>query len=237
MNKEQKEKLKNALQEANAPEKDKLLDRIEQRKNFAESFQAESEYVKKKKRKSTTIAVAFALSFVLCVVVIVSIFSWIAKAFSDELYIAGGGTIVDGERYEDNSNRWNLTYDGYISFEDADISYDEFCRLNAIDRLIPLLEGWSVTRTQLTQDESAYREYRTNGKEQIEVTVFTEGKIPALDTRYKYFLEGEGKVYTDGRVWYTSNLILNGTDFEYAYVFYGEDAIYCVYSTMELYNA
>lgn len=237
MNKEQKEKLKNALQEVNAPEKDKLLDRIEQRKNFSEVFQTESEYVKKKKRKSTTVAVAFALSFVLCVVVIVSIFSWITKAFSDELYIAGGGTIVDGERYDDFRDDWNLTYDGYISFEDADMSYEEFCKGKAIDRIVPLTGDWSVTRTQLTQDESAYREYRSNGEDEIEVTVFTQGKIPALDTRYKYFLESESKIYSEGKVWYTCKLILKGTDFEYAYVFYGEDAIYCVYSTTELYKS
>lgn len=234
MNKEQKEKLKNALREVNAPDKQKLLDRIEQRKNFASDFAQEGEYIEKKKRKNVIAKTVLVFSLAVCIIFVASFLTWIDKTISDEIYQAQGGTVVDGERYEDNINSWKVKYDGYISFDDVDMSYDEFCEQNGIDGLLPLFDGWSVTRTQITQDEGAFREYRTDGSQMMEFTVFVNGHIPSLDTRYAYFLKGESKVYADGKVWYASNLILKGSDYEYAYVYYGKDAIYCVYSSCKL---
>lgn len=234
MNRQQKKKLNDVLLEVNAPDKDRLLDRIEQRKNFSEDFKTESEYAKKKKHKTTALAVGAVLSLALCVFIVVSVFSWICKAFSDEAYIAGGGTVVDGERYEDHRNGWKIKFSSYISFDDTDITYEEFCKHNEIDEFIPAYTGWSVVRSQITQDEGSYREYRTNGEEQIEISVFADGKIPSLDKRYEYFINSTDKAYADGKVWYVSELMLQGTDYRYAYVYYAEDAIYCMYSTFEL---
>ena len=77
MNKEQKEKLNNALQEVNAPDREKLLDRIEQKKNFSREYESVCESQRKKKIKTTVSRVAVAtvvMSFAVCIVILLSIF-------------------------------------------------------------------------------------------------------------------------------------------------------------------
>lgn len=235
MNKEQKEKLNNALQEVNAPDREKLLDRIEQKKNFSREYESVCEAQRKKKIKTTVSRVAVAtvvMSFAVCIVVLLSIF--FNSVFLSSGKENGGnnnGSTIDGEVYKDHCADWKFVYDNYISFDDVDMTYDQFCEYKEIEKIFALQEGWSVTRMQTTQIEGAYREYRTDGNDKIELTVFTSRIVPGLDARYKTFFENRNKTFVDGRVWYKMSLMFSDVDYQYAYVYYGENAVYCIYSS------
>lgn len=235
MNKEQKEKLNNALQEVNAPDREKLLDRIEQKKNFSREHESVCESQRKKKIKTTVSRVAVAtvvMSFAVCIVILLSIF--FNSVFSSSGTQSGNGnngSTIDGEVYKDYCADWKFVYDNYISFDDVDMTYDQFCEYKEIEKIFALQEGWSVTRMQTTQIEGAYREYRTDGNDKIELTVFTSRIVPGLDARYKTFFENRNKTFVDGRVWYKMSLMFSDVDYQYAYVYYGEDAVYCIYSS------
>ncbi len=236
MNKDQKEKLNNALQEVNAPDREKLLDRIEQKKNFSREYESVCESQRKKKIKTTVSRVAVAtvvMSFAVCIVILLSIF--FNSVFSSSGTQSGNGnnngSTIDGEIYKDYCADWKFVYDNYISFDDVDMTYDQFCEYKEIEKIFALQEGWSVTRMQTTQIEGAYREYRTDGNDKIELTVFTSRIVPGLDARYKTFFENRNKTFVDGRVWYKMSLMFSNVDYQYAYVYYGEDAVYCIYSS------
>ena len=235
MNKDQKEKLNNALQEVNAPDREKLLDRIEQKKNFSREYESVCESQRKKKIKTTVSRVAVAtvvMSFAVCIVILLSIFfNSVFSSSGKENGGNGNGSTIDGEVYKDYCADWKFVYDNYISFDDVDMTYDQFCEYKEIEKIFALQEGWSVTRMQTTQNEGAYREYRTDGNDKIELTVFTSRIIPGLDARYKTFFENRNKTFVDGRVWYKMSLMFSDVDYQYSYVYYGEDAVYCIYSS------
>lgn len=235
MNKEQKEKLNNALQEVNAPDREKLLDRIEQKKNFSREYESVCEVQRKKKIKTTVSRVAVAtvvMSFAVCIVILLSIFfNSVFSSSGKENGDNGNGSTIDGEVYKDYCADWKFVYDNYISFDDVDMTYDQFCEYKEIEKIFALQEGWSVTRMQTTQIEGAYREYRTDSNDKIELTVFTSRIIPGLDARYKTFFENRNKTFVDGRVWYNMSLMFSDVDYQYSYVYYGEDAVYCIYSS------
>lgn len=235
MKKEQKEKLNNALQEVNAPDREKLLDRIEQKKNFSREYESVCEAQRKKKIKTTVSRVAVAtvvMSFAVCIVILLSIFfNSVFLSSGKENGGNGNGSTIDGEVYKDYCADWKFVYDNYISFDDVDMTYDQFCEYKEIEKIFALQEGWSVTRMQTTQIEGAYREYRTDGNDKIELTVFTSRIIPGMDARYKTFFENRNKTFVDGRVWYKMSLMFSDVDYQYAYVYYGEDAVYCIYSS------
>lgn len=237
MNRKQKEKLTEALREANAPDKDKLLDRIEQRKNFAENYVVESRFNEKLKRKAKARKIAltaFVLSCVFCIVIAVILVDTALSNFRDNNNT--GGNQIEEEIYEDYKYLWRFTLSHYVSFDATDMTYGQFCEEKGIEELLPSDGQWVVSDTELTQDESAYREYRKYGDRELEITVFTENTAPALDLRYEAMLSEYRYIRADGKKWYNGLLYYKNTgETYYYYVYYGENAVYCLYADYEVF--
>lgn len=241
MNKKQKDNLIKALQEVNAPDKEELLDRIEQKKNFRKEYEKESKLIMarssnaKSMRRLVTACIAGAFVFVAVItLVIASVLAMFKSAANSPS--GGNSSVVDGTK--DYRNDWDFRFDYKQSFDDVDITLDKYCKDNNLEWMYDYQDGWVVTKTQFTQDENSYREYYKNGEYNVEVTIFTKrSKIPATDTRYEQFLNFENRKTCSDNIVYYGNLVLENSPYEYVYVIYKEDAVYVLYADKELFGS
>lgn len=240
MKKKQKENLIKALQEVNAPDKKYLLERIESKKNFRKEYETETKLIRQRQSGKTSrrvvasACIAGAVVFVVIASLLISSLVIFLNT-SDGTVDQGGNTTVEGEK--DYRGEWKFELDNSLSFDDIDQTFEEYDRHTALKWLYEYQNGWTVKRTQITQDEKSFREYYTDGECNVEVTVFTKyGKVPALDTRYKTLLNFEKKKSCSFGIVYYGNLSLKNSPYSYGYAIYTEDAVYVLYSDKDLFD-
>lgn len=236
MKKKQKENLIRALQEVNAPDKKELLERIEVKQNFRREYEAESRLIRSRRsqRASRRALVSACIAGAVVFVIIASLIASSLFMLNPDNGEHGGGVTVDGER--DYKSNWQFKYSSFVSFDDLDVTLYEYDELFGLSCLYEYKEGWSVTKTQITQDEKSFREYYTDGEFNVEVTIFTKlSKIPANDTRYKTFLEFTSKKTCPFGVVYYGRLEIKNSPYSYGYAIYKENAVYVLYSDKDLF--
>ena len=175
MKKKQKDNLIKAFEEINAPDKDVLLQKIESKKAFGGEYVEESKAVQKTARKKRAVWTSLACSFVVIALVIILISSSIfGPAHSD-----GDGTDL-GVNVVDYRGDWNFYYDNKICFD----TIDKTMKDAGVELIYDYDKEWSIIETQITQDESGYREYYVKDGKSVEVTVLLQENVTNNDARY-----------------------------------------------------
>ena len=198
----------------NAPDKDVLLQKIESKKALGGQF-VQSETVNKPTRKKRAVWVSFACSLIILILVVavvsVSVFGPSAEDGANV-----GANIIDYR------SEWQFDLDRKISFDAIDKTMKE-AGVNLIYEYNP---EWSIVKTQITQDESMYREYYVKDDVTMEVTVLLEEKIMSVESKYRDILRNiyDSSVHGQYRV-YDSEYTVGGSRL-HAYVIYLKDQVY-----------
>ena len=227
MNKKQKDNLIKAFQELNAPDKDVLLQKIESKKALGGDFSQSQVNVPKAIRKRRVAWTSFACSFVVIVIAIIllsmSVFGGEKNAPDNSSDV--GTTLID---YRAN---WSFTVDNKISFDTIDKNMKEA----QVSLIYDYVDDWTIVETQITQDESAYREYYVKDGITVEVTVLLKENVASMGGRYYYILSGVyGKsVYEDNYYVYDSTYYVNNAR-KKAYLIYLEDKVYIFTSDVDM---
>ena len=227
MNRKKKDNLIKALQELNAPDKDVLMKKVESKKALGgQSFDMSTQTVRPTARKKRAVWTSFACSIAVIVlaVVIISVSVFGPKNPTDDPNT--NTNIVDCR------SEWNIKTDDRIIFNDIDKTMKDA----DVDLIYDYNDNWNITNTQITQDESGYREYYAKDDIVVEVTILLEEKITAYDSRYSAILStgNNSFVYGNYRV-YNSYYTVDGAAMQ-AYVIYLKEQVYIFTSNTDLRN-
>lgn len=228
MKKKQKENLIKAFEELNAPDKDVLLQKIQSKKALGGEFVQEEKKAKKARRRRRVAWTSFACSVVVIAIAVIllsiSVFGGPNKAPD----IGNDGANI-GSNVIDYRSSWKFILDGNISFDGIDKNIKDL----GVDLIYGYQDDWDIVETEVTQDESAYREYYVKDGVKVEVTVLLQNNVTSMDGRYYAILSG-GYKYTSGKyAVYKSTYAVNST-FKQAYVIYLKDQVYIFTSDTDL---
>lgn len=230
MKKQQKDNLIKALEELNAPDKNVLLQKTQSKKALGGEFESSSrkEYVKAKRKKRvawTSFACSFVVIALAIVLISISVFGGKDGSSGNNNDGSNIGADVIDYRYS-----WQFDIDYNISFALTDKSIKD----SGISLIYGYKEGWTIAKTQVTQDESAYREYYVKDGVTVEVTVLLEEKVTGMDGRYNAILRNADDSFVHGKyLVYTNRYSVNGS-YKQAYVIYLKDQVYIFTSDVDL---
>ncbi|MDE6361355.1 MAG: hypothetical protein K2L53_00080, partial [Clostridia bacterium] len=175
MKKKQKENLIKAFEELNAPDKDVLLQKIESKKALGGEFAQEEARIKKARRRNRVAWTSLACFVVVIAIVAILISNSIFRTPDD--LPDGDGSNIGGSDIDtdviDYRNSWKFSFDGNISFDDIDETLKDL----GMPLIYEYQDGWSVVETEITQDESAFREYYVKDGVTVEVTILLQEKV------------------------------------------------------------
>ncbi|MDE6474179.1 MAG: hypothetical protein K2L70_03695 [Clostridia bacterium] len=232
MKKKQKDNLIKAFEELNTPDKDVLLQKIEGKKALGGEWAKQEEKAKKARRRNRVAWTSFACSVVVIAIVVIlissSIFGGSTNAPTpDDGSNIGGSNI--GAGIIDYRNSWKFTLDNNISFDGIDKTIKDL----GIDLIYDYKDDWAIVETEVTQDESAYREYYVKDDVTVEVTVLLKGNVTSMDGRYYAILSGGSKFISGNYAVYSATYTVNKR-FKQAYVIYLKDQVYIFTSDVDL---
>ncbi|MDE7079887.1 MAG: hypothetical protein K2O95_07220 [Clostridia bacterium] len=223
MNNRQKENLIKAFEELNAPDKDVLLQKIESKKAFGGQFvEPNTPTVQNTKRKRRVVWTSVACSVV---VVVIAVILLSVSVFQPNDAPGDLGTSIIDYRGD-----WQISLDNKICFDQIDKNMKEA----GVDLIYEYDNDWSIVKTQITQDESGYREYYVKDGISVEVTVLLEARVTSVEGKYDAIFKNiNGSfVYGDYRV-YNSNYYVNSSR-KNAYLIYLEDRVFIFESDVDL---
>ncbi|MDE6275760.1 MAG: hypothetical protein K2M75_04395 [Clostridia bacterium] len=229
MKKKQKDNLIKAFEELNAPDKDGLLQKIESKKALGGRLeQQKAEEKQRAARRNRTAWASFAccLAVITIAVILISISIFRSPTAPD----AGNGGSNVGADVIDYRSSWNFKSDDNISFDET----DKNIKNAEIDLIYDYSDEWTIVKTQVTQDESAYREYYVKDGVKVEVTLFLEENVTSMDGRYYAILMSgfDSFLYGNYRV-YHSSYTVNGAR-KHAYTIYLKEQVYVFTSDVDL---
>lgn len=175
MKRKQKDNLIKAFEELNAPDKDVLLQKIESKKAFGGEFIEGSKAVQKTTRKKRAVWTSLACSLVVIALAIILISSSIFGPAHSEGDVPNSSVNVVDYRGD-----WNFYYDNKICFD----TIDKTMKDAGVELIYDYDKDWSIVETQITQDESGYREYYIKDGKSVEVTVLLQENVTNNDARY-----------------------------------------------------
>ncbi|MDE6372630.1 MAG: hypothetical protein K2L61_03695 [Clostridia bacterium] len=217
-----------AFAELNAPDKDVLLQKIESKKALGGEFVEQEVKAKKARRRNRVAWTSFACSVVVIAIAVIlismSIFGGPQKSPDN-----GNNSSNIGAGVIDYRNSWKFTLDGNISFDDIDNNIKD----SGIDLIYDYQDDWAIVETQVTQDESAYREYYVKDGVRVEVTVLLKENVTSMDGRYYAILSGNYKFASGNYAVYKASYTINGSR-KQAYVIYLKDQVYIFTSDVDL---
>ena len=228
MKKKQKDNLIKAFEELNAPDKDVLLQKVQSKKALGGEFVEQETKAKKARRRNRVAWTSFACSIVVIAIAVILI----------SMSIFGGPTNAPGQDNDsanigsdviDYRSSWRFTLDNNISFDDIDKNIKDL----GIDLIYDYKDDWTVVETEVTQDESAYREYYVKDNIKVEVTVLLQGNVTSMDGRYYAILSGGYKFISGKYAVYNSTYVVNEA-LKQAYVIYLKDQVYIFTSDVDL---
>ena len=226
MKKKQRHNMITAFEELNAPDKDVLLQKIESKKAFGGQFDEETQAAPKTTRKKRVAWTSFACSIAVVVIalIIISVSVFRPKDSNGDLPPATSVNIVD---YRSD---WTFTYDNKICFDEIDKTMKDA----GIELIYDYNKDWTISETQITQDESGYREYYDKDGISIEVTVLLESHVTSVDSRYSAIFRNINGSFIRGnyRV-YDSYYYVDGTR-KKAYLIYLKDKVFIFTSDVDM---
>lgn len=231
MKKKQKDNLIKAFEELSAPDKDVLLQKIESKKALGGEFAQEETRIKKARRRNRVAWTSLACFAVVIAIVAILISNSIFHA-PDELPDGDesniGGSDI-GANVIDYRSSWKFILDSNISFDSIDKNIKDL----GVDLIYGYQDDWDIVETEVTQDESAYREYYVKGGVKVEVTVLLQNNVTSMDGRYYAILSG-GRKFTSGKyAVYNTAYSVNGS-LKQAYVIYLKDQVFIFTSDVDL---
>ena len=235
MNKKRKDNLIKAFEELGAPDKDVLLQKIESKKALGGNLETQKAEKKQKVvRRAAWTSIACSVLLIALVVILITSPIFVQKPDSPNegnngAPNAGNDGSSIGADIIDYRSSWRFTQDDNISFDDTDTNIKDA----GIELIYDYLDDWTIVETQVTQDESAYREYYVKKGVRIEVTVFLAEKYTSMDGRYNAILQSGSSFASDKYRVYVSTYSINGR-FKFAYTIYLKDQVYIFTSDISL---
>ena len=228
MKKKQKDNLIKAFEELNAPDKDVLLQKIESKKALGGSVERQkAEQRQKAVRRVAWTSLACSVAVIALVLILITSSIFGGDKASDNKGYDGSNIGADVIDYRSS---WNFKMDGNISFDETDKNIKD-C---GIELIYDYLDDWTIVKTQVTQDESAYREYYEKNGVKVEVTLLLEENVTSMDGRYYTILKNGYDSFVHGKYKvYHSFYTVNGTR-KHAYAVYLKDQVYIFTSDKDL---
>ena len=227
MKKKQKDNLIKAFEELGAPDKDVLLQKIESKKALGGNTENQRAQEKQRAVRVRRVAwTSFACSLAVIALVIVIIAS---SVFGRDGSGDGPGAGI-GADVKDYRSSWSFTFDDNISFDQTDKTIKDA----GIDLVFDFSDDWTIVKTQVTQDESAYREYYVKDGVKVEFTLLLSEKVTSMDGRYYAILNTRSYSFIyDKYIVYRSYYVINGIS-KHAYSIFLEDQVYIFTSDVDL---
>ena len=220
MKKKQKDNLIKAFEELNAPDKDVLLQKIESKKALGGDF-AQSKTKTNQKAIRRVAWASFACSVAIIALVLIIISSSVFGGKSNIPDTGNDGSSV-GTDVIDYHRNWKFNPDDKISFG----YFDKTVKDSGVELIYDYLDDWTIVETQVTQDESAYREYYVKDGVTVEVTLLLKEKYTSMDGRYYAILQNYSYSFVSGNYnVYVSSYSINGV-YKFAYTIYLKDQVY-----------
>ncbi|MDE5755631.1 MAG: hypothetical protein K2I23_00890 [Clostridia bacterium] len=228
MKKKQKDNLIKAFEELNAPDKDVLLQKIESKKALGGDF-AQSKGKTNQKAIRRVAWASLACSVLVIALVLIIISSSVFGANNNAPNGSNDGSNI-GADVIDYRSSWKFKADENISFGE----FDKTIKDAGVELIYDYNDEWTIVETQITQDESAYREYYVKDGVTVEVTLLLEEKYTSMDGRYYSILQGRNYSFVSGKYnVYCSSYSVNGV-YKFAYAIFLKDQVYIFTSDKNL---
>lgn len=230
MKKRQRDNLIKAFEELNTPDKDVLLQKIESKKALGGNSERRKVELKQRTvRKKRVAWASFACSLVVITIAVILISISIFGSNPTSPDNSNDGSSI-GADVIDYRSSWRFVPDSNISFDLTDMTIKDA----KIELIYDYEDDWTIVKTQVTQDESAYREYYVKDGVKVEVTLLLEENFTSMDGRYNAILRGWYDTFVYGKYKvYHSRYTVNGV-VKHAYTIYLEDQVYIFTSDINL---
>lgn len=231
MKKSQKDNLIKALEELNAPDKDVLLQKIESKKALGGDREISKKPQKSAAKRNRRVAWTAAACSVCVLIVALILISMSIFGFGGAQSPDNGDNRPSSDGTIDYRASWKFKYYDNISFDAVGGNMKNL----DVELIYDYNTNWEIIDTQVTQDESAYREYYEKDGVVIRVTVFLKPKISQIEEEYKKIIEGTN--YTSvvkGNYKVYKSLYYVGAKRKTAYVIYLKEQVYVIDSDADI---
>lgn len=229
MNRKQKDNLIKAFEELNAPDKDVLLQKIESKKALGGEFveqksKAEIKTAHKKRAVWTSLACSLVVIVIAIIILSQSVFQ---PSYTPDGSPNAGTDIIDYQ------SEWRFASDDRICFDTIDKTMQEA----GVDLIYDYNQEWRIVETQITQDESGYREYYSKDGKTVEVTVLLEQRFTSKEGKYFAIFRNINGSFIHGKYRVYRSYYFDNDSRKEVYVIYLKNQVYIFTLDVDLRNS